>query len=128
MRFLPLNSILPAVIACLVLGGCSRQSHDVDPDLARRTMTTALERWKSGDRPESLRSGGNSITVMDPDWNGGLQLASYDIQGAGESKGANLYCSVKLVLRDTTGQTQEKAVSYVVGTSPALTVFRDLLK
>lgn len=90
-------------------------------------MTTALERWKNGDRPETLRSGGDAVTVMDPDWNGGLALASYDVLGAGESKGANLYCSVKIIVRNADGQAHEKAVSYVVGTSPALTVFRDLL-
>jgi len=127
MRFLHLMSSLSAMMACLILTGCSRSSHDVDSDLARSTLTTALDRWKLGDRPETLRSGGNSITVMDPDWNGGLALASYDVLGAGESKGANLYCSVKLVVRDQAGQEHEKAVSYVVGTSPALTIFRDLL-
>ena len=121
------NMILPPLVSLCLLVGCARPSHDVNSDLARETLTKALEHWRDGNPPETLRSGSQPITVMDPDWNGGLALASYDILGTGDSKGANLYCSVRLILRDLSGQEQQKAVSYVVGTSPALTVFRDLL-
>ena len=46
--------------------------------------------------------------------------------GDGKDDNANLRIPVKLTLRTPQGREIQKAVSYVVGTSPALTVFRDL--
>ena len=45
--------------------------------------------------------------------------------GDGKSVEANLYVPVNLTLKMTNGKQVKKKVTYIVGTSPYLTVFRD---
>jgi hypothetical protein len=54
----------------------------------------------------------------------GSQLVSYEVTGDGKNDDANLRIPVKLTLLTAQGKEVEKAVSYVVSTSPSLTVFR----
>ena len=55
----------------------------------------------------------------------GHQLVGYEVAGDGKDDDANLRIPVQLTLRTPQGQEVRKKVSYVVGTSPSLTVFRD---
>ena len=55
------------------------------------------------------------------------QTADFELQGDGKSVGANLSIEVHLTLVDTEDKKNEQKVWYLVGTDPALTVFRDML-
>ena len=105
--------------------GCSVAGHVVDPERARETLKTALESWKKGDTIESLRAASPPIVAQDFDWMAGNRLVGYEVTGDGKDDDANLRIPVKLTLKTAQGKEVKKSVSYVVGTSPALTVFRE---
>jgi hypothetical protein len=111
-----------------LLSGCSNgngHAAPVEPLRARQALNTALESWKKGEPIEALKSGSPPIVAQDFDWMAGAKLVSYEVVGAGKDDDANLRIPVKLVLQSPQGKEVKKSVSYVVGTSPALTVFRD---
>jgi hypothetical protein len=117
------------VLAALPLAGCwgTSRAHAVDPPRAREALKAALEHWKGGQGPESLRSSTTPMTVQDFDWAGGARLIDYQILGDGKAMDANLSVRVKLVL-GRPGKAAEKTVWYLVGTSPSVTVFRDIFR
>jgi hypothetical protein len=120
-----------AAIAVFAMSGCSSTAaHAVDTSRAREALVATLDHWKKGDSPDSLPSSTMPMTVQDFDWQDGAKLLDYQVQGDGEAKDANLSIKVKLSLDGVQGKSRkvEKTVSYLVTTSPSITVFRDALK
>ena len=118
-------------LCSFVLAGCGSgvyQSAPVDEDKASETLLEVMESWKEGETPDSLQEQSPKIVVQDFDWLSGMKLLSYEVVGESKAVDANLIARVKLTLQDKTGNELEKTVTYVVGTSPVLTVFRDMLK
>ena len=120
-------------LAALTTAGCrgSSVAHAVDPPRARDALKTALDTWKGGQSPESLKSSSTPMTVQDLDWAGGAKLIDYQVLDDGKALDANLSVRVKLVLdgrNKKTGKANEKTVWYLVGTSPSVTVFRDAFR
>jgi len=124
------------VLATLLLPGCSNSSvaNPVDELQARDALKIALDAWKKGETSQSLASSSTPMTVQDFEWDTGSKLIDYELVGDGRADGPNLRIQVKLT---TTGESvkgkkeakpTEKKASYVVGTSPRLTVFRDIMK
>ncbi|MGC8639494.1 MAG: hypothetical protein ACP5XB_06400 [Isosphaeraceae bacterium] len=116
-----------SALAILTLSGCSGSSaHAVDTPRARDALVTALDHWKSGDQPRSV----TSMTIQDFEWQDGAKLLDYKLLGDGQARGANLSIKVKLTLSPTSAKSKklEKDVYYLVGTSPSVTVFRDMLR
>jgi hypothetical protein len=116
-----------AAVLMLALSGCSgTAAHAVDTPRARDALVTALDHWKQGDKPRSI----SSMTVQDLEWESGAKLLEYQVLGEGQAKDANLSIKVKLTLGVAPGKGTkiEKTVNYLVGTSPSVTVFRDMLK
>jgi hypothetical protein len=131
---LPLKAIRGLRVACmlgavaLLLAGCSpygQRAARVDPPRAHEALKTMLEGWKNGDTPAEIKSGSPSIVVQDFDWMSGHRLLAYEIDGDGKDDDANLRIPVKLTMQSPSGKELKKTVSYVVGTSPVLTVFRE---
>ncbi|MBS0264842.1 MAG: hypothetical protein JSS02_23100 [Planctomycetes bacterium] len=119
------------LLCALLWAGCGQrtyQSKPVDDDQAQEVLTHVLDTWKQGASIDSLQNESPKIVVQDLDWSAGVTLVSYELVGEPEPKDANLVARVKLSLRDKSGADLEKTVTYVVGTSPTLTVVRDLLK
>ena len=116
------------LLITFVSAGCSGSGQDsVEPNVARETLNTALTAWKSGETPEQLQSRSPAIVVQDMDWTAGAKLHDFALQGDGKAVGANLSIEVELSLVDSKGKTTKPKVWYLVGTDPALTVFRDML-
>ena len=113
---------------CLHCAGCSRKSgrYPVRPDTARTTLVSALTGWKAGLTPEALREQSGGIVVQDLDWLGGAKLQDFELLSDGTPVGANLSVEVRLELLDAENRTVSRRVWYLVGTDPALTVFRDV--
>ena len=107
--------------------GCSWSpiASPVDAPRARQALVVALDGWKKGDAPSALKNALPAMTVQDLDWLGGSKLLGYQIEGDGKAAGANLHIPAKLTLRTPQGNEIRKDVTYIVGTSPILTVFRD---
>ncbi len=118
-----------AALSLLAFSGCgSSAAHAVDSSRARDALVTALDRWKNGDAPGSLAAAAPPMTVQDFDWQGGVRLLDYQLLGEGQPRDANLSVRVKLTLAGNKGKPIEKTVYYLVGTSPSVTVFRDMLR
>ncbi len=119
---------LPALFALmltgLVLSGCSSGTpkYAVDGDRARSALKATLDSWKQG-QPPTAQAG---VTVQDMDWEAGYRLVDYQVLDEGKVENANLRCPVALTLRDPQGREVKKKVKYIVGTSPAVTVLREL--
>ena len=107
--------------------GCGPSGNaPVNVDIAKQTLQTTLEKWKNGDEITSLQKASPSIVVQDMDWTSGAKLIKFEILSDPKPMDANLIAKVKLKLSDANGQESEKDVTYMVGTAPALTVFRDM--
>jgi hypothetical protein len=110
------------------LAGCS-DTHPLDPvrpEIARETLEAALTAWKKDRTAESLQQQSPAIVVQDADWMAGSRLTSFRVIDDGKVVGANLSIEVELNLIDSQGKNSVKNVWYLVGTDPALTVFRDM--
>ena len=115
--------------AAALMSGCSERQQvasKVDATVAMSALKTVLEIWKKGEKPESAKNGSPPIVVQDLDWSGGMALSSYEIQGEGKFDDANLRVPVTLNLKQPNGKSLTRKASYVVGTSPAVTVFREM--
>ena len=100
----------------------------VDPSLARESLKIALDHWKKGENPKSLESSATPIVAKDYEWDSGAKLLDYQILDE-RGEDANLRIQVKLTLGSQgKSKTVEKKASYVVGTSPTVTVFRDIMR
>ena len=124
---------LSATIFLLAVGsaipGCSNEpgrAANVDASRARESLKTALESWKKGEKTDALKAASPKIVVQDMDWENGAVLVGYQIENDGIEDTANLRVPVSLTLRDGKGVEAKKSVNYVVGTSPIITVFREL--
>jgi hypothetical protein len=119
---------LCSFLLCALAAGCSRQQRaaPVNVSLAQESLRKSLDSWKKGDDPGSLRHGSPSITVQDLDWKNGYKLTDYEIIGEGKYDDANLRCPVKLKLLEPNGKEVSREVTYMVGTDPSITVFREI--
>lgn len=116
------------VLSSVMLSGCGSsayQSAPVDVAKARGVLEDVMESWKGGEAAESLQQQQPPVVVQDFDWIGGAKLLAYEIVNEDKAVNANLVAKVKLTLQDKQGAKVEKTVTYLVGTAPKLTVFRD---
>jgi hypothetical protein len=121
--------IASLAVVLIALAGCGRSGQTappVDPGRALEALKTTLESWKNGETPEQLKGGPAAITAQDFDWMAGFQLVDYQIESEGQNDDANLRVPVSLTMKDPSGKEVKKQVKYVVGTAPAVTVFRDM--
>lgn len=116
-----------AATITLLIGGCggySAEANRVDPELARQTLEEVLTSWQEGATPESWQQKTPQVVVQDMEWKSGKTLKSFEILDGGQAIDANLNCQVKLTLTDGETGERQRTVTYYVGTSPVLTVFR----
>jgi hypothetical protein len=128
VSFFRTTAIWLSLFVLCIAAGCTRQQHaaPVNPELARKSLRQVLDGWKHGDDMASLRQASPSITVQDMDWTTGYKLLDYEIIGDGKYDDANLLCPVKLKLQDPKGNAVNREVTYMVGTDPVITVFREM--
>jgi hypothetical protein len=111
----------------LVVGGCGgthSKPMPLDEQVAKDSFTAFLEAWKAGEQQAALKNKTPSIVGGDPDWDAGAKLVSYKVLDTAKSDGSNLHPTAELVLQTTQGRQTSK-ITYVVGTSPVITVFRE---
>jgi hypothetical protein len=119
------------VLSALMLSGCSgtSQAGPVNASLARESLKVALDHWKKGEAADSLTSSATPMIAQDFEWSSGAKLLDYRMVDDGKEESANLRVQVKLTLAaDGKKKPIEKTATYVVGTSPSVTVFRDIMK
>ncbi len=113
-------------VTCFSLGcsGYSAAEHRVDALLACDTLEKILVQWQQGNTPEDCLTLTPPVVVQDMDWKSGVKLQAFEIIEPGEARDANYYCQVKILLQSAEHGERSKNVTYLVGTSPVLTVFR----
>jgi hypothetical protein len=119
---------LVALVATACLSGCGVRQHSapLDVELARDVLKTSLESWMKGDSADTLRDGSPSIIAQDPDWVTGARLVAYTLDGDDKRVAENLFVPARLTLKLKNGKQATKNVTYVIGTSPQVMVFRSL--
>jgi len=114
-----LRSRIAGLCLVLWLSSCSSgaaPSHPLNEDLARESLQKAMQSWVDGKAPKDLRP---DIVVGDPAWEQGRKLVSFEILAGEETTdGSNLHIPVKRKL-----DASESTVTYIVGTSPVVTIF-----
>ena len=115
--------ILLVIACCSGLIGCEKnaRSLSVNKDGARQSCTAFLTAWKDGKKAADLKP---KITGKDSDWEAGKILESFEILPEERTDGANLFLTVRRIIKSPDGMSQQQEVGYVVGTSPVITVFR----
>jgi hypothetical protein len=114
------------LLACPVLWGCgppSARDLPLDKALAKQSLTAALDAWKAGEKAAALKDRTPPIVVGVPVWDGGAKLTDYKIVSETDA-GANLHLEVELTM-DRGGQATTSQATFIVSTSPAITVFTD---
>jgi hypothetical protein len=119
--------ILIGILTCGGLAGCSdRGVKTVDAVGARQALRTSLETWKKGEPIGSLKDQSPSIVAQDLDWEAGATLIGFNVLNDGKDETLSLSIPVELTLQDKAGKEVKKKVKYMVGTSPLITVFREI--
>lgn len=120
-----------AVLATIILAGlagCSGRGHrppPLDKPLAQKVLATALDAWKEGKRPESLRAHDPPIVVGDPDWEQGWTLLDHRPGAVSWDDGSNQYSEVVLTIKKGSEAAVQRKATYVISTRPAITVIRE---
>lgn len=109
-----------ALIAGLLIGCDSEtQSYPLDKELARASVKRAMQAWVDGKQPKDLKP---DVIVGDSGWEAGKKLLSFEILPEEFTDGSNLHITV-IRKFDGGGKSGESKVTYIVGTSPVVTIF-----
>ncbi|HEX7379616.1 MAG TPA: hypothetical protein VF278_21005 [Pirellulales bacterium] len=119
------RSLAVAALLALQLGGCGRSNAPTDVASAKQALEAALRSWQDGQTPEALRQRSPSIVMVEDAWQKGVKLESFEIVSPDVDDGVNLHCAVKLTLNDGGTVRPDEPVTYIVGTSPVITICRD---
>jgi hypothetical protein len=123
------TSLIALACWAVSLGGCGDNTIPplAEADQARPILTTALETWKRGEKPDGLLSGQPSIRVIDHEWQTGWTLSGYELKGEGQRHGVAIRQGVALDLKNPKGKSIKKTTFYHVNTgSPAVITREDL--
>lgn len=121
--FLATCSLL-AILGSEGCGGNPPPASVADPNLAKTTLTQALDAWKKGESVDALSKKSPVVYASDDDWQSGAKLESYAIKPNDQMTGTSLRFPVTLNLKDVKGKAVTRNVVYVVVTTPVLRVDR----
>ena len=112
------------VLLCLVIPGCSSEGRtlSLDKEAARDACQDFLTAWKTGEKTSELAP---DIIGRDEDWDAGQKLVNFELLPNEMDGGSNLHIPVRLTLKKVQGGESQLNVTYIVGTSPQVTVFRE---
>jgi hypothetical protein len=106
----------------LLLSGCGGEAapYALDQDVARNSVQKAMQAWVDGKQPKELQP---EIVVGDQAWEKGRRLADFEVLSKEETTdGSNLHIRV-LRTFDDNGVKSKSRVTYIVGTTPVITIF-----
>jgi hypothetical protein len=106
----------------LAAAGCGpRLPPPSDPKEARAALETALDTWKRGDAPDTLKQRTPPIQFADLDWDKGARLLKYEIASE-ERRGVGMRVTVKMSLEAKGGQRRETTTVYTAETQPRIVI------
>jgi hypothetical protein len=95
------------------------------PADAVKALEQVLDAWQKAELPGSLQALPSPIMVRDEDWQAGLKLQDFEIQGEPERYGHDVRILVQLSLTQKGASSSKKTVRYTVATEPSVSVMRD---
>ena len=108
-----------SLIVCLSLGcGSPEERYVPESDQGREALAAALEAWKRGAAPESVKAGEIPVTLIDARRQAGRKLEAYEIltESANDSAGRTQRAfNVRVTLAD--GEPEESEY-FIVGIAP----------
>ncbi len=125
--FLPRSFYFAIVLLPVLLAGCDSKGRNLplDKTMARDSLVVFLDTW-IGNRPvKGLQDRTPPIVGLDDDWDAGKKLESYEIINLDKDDGSNVYAVVKLKFASAGGESKSRQVTYIIGTSPVVSIFRD---
>jgi hypothetical protein len=123
MLSVKLQGFMLVGLVATTLVGCGPKPAKLDKNVATTSLNTFLEGWKSGETPQALKAKTPSIIAKDADFDAGRKLVEYKVIDADKSDGSNLTALVELTVGEA-GNTKKRQVSYIISTSPVITVFQ----
>lgn len=111
--------------SCLMASGCNQGARSLPLDKAtgKQALTEFLTLWKDGKSVGEFTVTHPKAAAADPEWEAGAKLVNFTI-GNESDDGTNLHIAVDLVLRGADGAESTQKITYIVGTSPVLSIFR----
>jgi hypothetical protein len=108
-----------SLIVCLSAGcGGPEERYVPEPDQGRAALAAALEAWKSGAAPESVKAGDTPVTFVDARRQAGQKLEAYEIlnEAVNDSAGHKQRAfNVRVTLAE--GEPEESEY-FIVGIDP----------
>jgi hypothetical protein len=119
-------ALIGGLAGTLFLMGCSSGPAVLvgDHDEAKTIVSTALDAWKAGEKPDKLRSETPKIIVADEDWQSGSALKAYQVTGTPLEAGGHWRVSALLTLSANGKSETQKNVAYAVTMEPEITILR----
>jgi hypothetical protein len=119
--------LLAIVGMSFLLVGCASKGRNLplDKTLARESLIVFLDTWKNKQSAKLLKDRTPSIVGLDDDWDAGKKLESYEIVNMDRNDGSNVYAVVNLNFANADGAGKSRRVTYIIGTSPVVSIFRD---
>jgi len=119
------NWFIVSLGLCWVLGCGPRNVPVSDGEQATQLLSETLQAWQSGATVEDQRQKTPPVYVAEEMWLGGTKLDRFEITQPAELFGTNVRLGVRLTCVDQRGSKREREVTYLVTTTPALTVARE---
>src|SRR4051794_24866932 len=95
--------IAGAALLFLMAAGCgSSLPPETNQEAAKEALVAALDAWKGGKTPESLRERKPAVDFLDLGWQSGAGLSDYKVMGQ-ERHGAGVRFKVALSLKPKSG-------------------------
>lgn len=114
-----LQHVLLISVCCCGAAGCGSKPLESDPAAAKKLLTETLEAWKSGKKPDDLKSQAPPVYVGDPRWSAGAKLVEFNITGEGDFHQSSVRLPVRM---KTNKEPKAREVFYWVSTNPANSV------
>lgn len=115
-------------LLCLLVDGCAPSGVRAPPsdiETAKSLLTRSLERWQAGSLVGDLLQEDPPVYFSDDAYAKGLRLLEFELNSTGEMYVTNVKFDVSLRLQGIAGgTTRETTVTYLVTTTPALTISR----
>ena len=128
---MPRRTFIFRTVASVILGvilmvpGCNRgaQNLPLDRTVARESLVQFLSAWKAEQHPRDLKQDNPAIIVGEANWEAGWKLVHYRLLDTAADDGTNLHATVELVLRPPGRRDVRSTRTYIIGTSPVITIF-----
>ena len=110
----------PALLLLLAAGCGKGLPPEMDANQAREALTAALDAWKAGRSPDTLRQNTPPVDFRDVAWERGARLTGYQVK-AEERFGLSVRFTVGLRLQQNGGDRERVAV-YNVDAGPTVVI------